>query len=125
MNHKERSGSERLNLAGGIACQLGSWWIWTIFEPTIPDRLAKILFGSGFWGDFGGLLRAGGLGRQVYSRTGVRPSPGSVSGVFHPVPVVWSQSSGVSVGDSSSSAGIQARIACQGDSMGSKVSISW
>ena len=39
-------------------------------------------------------------------------------------PSVWTQSSGVSVGDPSSSAGIQARMAYQGGSMGSKVSMS-
>ena len=47
-----------------------------------PRRLSErnllfaggVIGGSGAWGNFGGLLRAGGLGRQVYSRTGVRLS---------------------------------------------------
>ena len=46
----------------------------TAVEHTIPDRLAILFFGSGFWGDFGGLLRAGVCGRQVYSKTRVRLS---------------------------------------------------
>ena len=53
---------------------------------TISDRLAKIFFGSGMLRRSKELLRAGGLGRQVYSRTRVRPSPGSISGALQPVP---------------------------------------
>ncbi len=44
----------------------------------------------GFWqqgGNSGGLLRAGGFGRRGYPGTGVRPSPGAVSGAFQPLPV--------------------------------------